>query len=661
MEPIGILVALLVLLLIATPILAISAFVRVRKLTEQFQVTRLQDIVSRLYSLEQRLSKLERDLPTGAKVVAQPTSVPPEAARPATPAVPPAAPSQQLPPTLKSELPKQVSAPPSEPPKPREVSAASAPASVFAAPPIHAPTSRPSSPLDMETLVAGRWFNRIGILALIVAVSFFLKYAFDNNWIGPTGRVAIGIVLGAAMLPWSHWLLSRGYSYFSEGIAALGQATLLLSIWAGCRYYTLFSPDVGFAAMILVTAVMAAISIGRDSQRIALLSLLGGFLTPILVSTGKDEQVVLFTYLLILGAGLLIIAARRDWRSLAPVSFALTQVYFWGWYETFYREGKLERTILFATLFFFLYAALPVIRAVRFSKLDELAILVLLANSFAYFAALYILLWPQDRWPLTLFALALSAAHVIVARLVPPPKPGESPLTRLLYAGLALTFVTLAIPIRLDGKWMTLAFAVEGAVLIWTGFRSLVLPLRQAGYFLLVLAAFRLLMFPLPAPQFLFNERFATYLVFIACLGAALFAAHLHLSALGEAEISSLGVLAIAINVFALIALSLEFWDYFGHRASLGIDSGLAQHLALSLLWTAYASVLILLGVKRQSALLRWQALVLFGLVVAKVFFYDSSYLERFYRIISFLILGVVLLVVSFLYQRKIARERSSS
>jgi uncharacterized membrane protein len=92
----------------------------------------------------------------------------------------------------------------------------------------------------------------------------------------------------------------------------------------------------------------------------------------------------------------------------------------------------------------------------------------------------------------------------------------------------------------------------------------------------------------------------------------------------------------------------------------LGIDSGFAQHLALSLLWTAYASGLIALGVRRESSLLRWQALVLFGLVVAKVFFYDSSYLERFYRIISFFILGLVLLVVSFLYQRKVARARST-
>ncbi|MBA0085226.1 MAG: DUF2339 domain-containing protein, partial [Acidobacteria bacterium Pan2503] len=115
-----------------------------------------------------------------------------------------------------------------------------------------------------------------------------------------------------------------------------------------------------------------------------------------------------------------------------------------------------------------------------------------------------------------------------------------------------------------------------------------------------------------------------------------------------------------AANFFALFALSLELWDYFARRVGLGIDSRLAQHLSLSILWTAYASALIALGIHRKSVLLRWQALSLFGFVVIKVFIYDSSFLERFYRIVSFFILGLVLLVVSFLYQRKVAGERSS-
>ncbi len=648
MELLGVLA---VILIIITPILAISASVRAQKLADQLRKFPLDKLVDRLSTLERHLSALEKS----------PSPKESDRSRESKPAPDQSIPTR--PPPLQAITAAQTSPPPPPPlpesSKPREVSPPRQ-VNIFAAPPLHSSQLKSSSSLDLETLIGGRWLNRIGIVAIIGAVTFFLKYAFDNNWIGPSGRVAIGILLGAAMLPWSHWLLQRGYSYFSEGIAGLGAAVMYLSIWAGCQFYTLYSQDIGFYAMIVVTAGMAAIALGRNSQRIALLSLFGGFLTPVLVSIGKDQQVVLFTYLLILGAGLLILEFRRDWRSLTPISFVFSQIYFWGWYSTFYHPEKLERTLIFATLFLLLYAALPVFRAVRFPEQKELNFLVILANSAIYFVALYAMLWPQDRWALTLLVLALSAAHLIVAQLLPPPKSGELPLARMLFAGLALTFATLAIPIRLDGKWITMAFSVEGAVLIWTGLRSKTSFLRGAGFILLAIAAVRLLIFPLPAPIFLFNQRFAAYAILVACFAAVLYAARENAESIGKDELQLFGGFAAALNVFALIALSLELWDYFGGRSGLGIDSGLAQHLSLSLLWTAYASVLIAIGIQRVSALLRWQALSLFGLVVVKVFIYDSSFLERFYRIVSFLILGLVLLVVSFLYQRKVARERSS-
>lgn len=120
-----------------------------------------------------------------------------------------------------------------------------------------------------------------------------------------------------------------------------------------------------------------------------------------------------------------------------------------------------------------------------------------------------------------------------------------------------------------------------------------------------------------------------------------------------EAERNVFMALGIAVNVYALIALSLEVWDLLGRANALGIDGWHAQQLSLSVLWTIYAAALILTGMARPVAMLRWQALTLFAVVVAKVFFYDLSTLSRFYRIISFLVLGVLLLGVSFLYQKR--------
>jgi uncharacterized membrane protein len=516
-----------------------------------------------------------------------------------------------------------------------------------------------AAPVDLESVIGGRWLNRVGIVALLIAVSYFLKLAFDNNWIGEKGRVAIGILLGALMLPWSHWLMRRGYTYFSEGIAALGEATLFLSVWAGCQYYALYTRDVGFAAMIAITAGMAAIAIGRDSQRIAVLSLLGGLLAPYLASSGKDQQIVLFTYLLFLGGGALLVAAQKDWDSLAPIAFGATEIYFWGWYdEFFHRTTPTERTVFFACLFFLLYAVVPVARAMRGKRLGAIDVSVLLVNQFAFSGALFLLLWPDDKWPLALFFIALAAAHVAVARLVPTRDEKAGDTARLLFAGLALTYLTLSIPVRLEGKWITLSFAVEGAILVWTGFRAISNFLRQSGYLLLAVSALRLLLFPPESGSLFLNPRFGAYAVMIVCFGVALRAARSHRSELTEGEGTEVGFFAVAINSLALVALSLEFWDYFG-KAATGIDAALAQHLSLSVLWTVYATALVLFGVQNKSVLLRWQGLALLGLVVGKVFLYDLSFLERGYRIFSFFVLGAVLLGVSFLYQRKMARERA--
>jgi uncharacterized membrane protein len=151
------------------------------------------------------------------------------------------------------------------------------------------------------------------------------------------------------------------------------------------------------------------------------------------------------------------------------------------------------------------------------------------------------------------------------------------------------------------------------------------------------------------------NARFAAYAVVVASFAAALLFARQHLADIGESEGSFLALLGVATNVYALIALSLEAWDYCGRMQTLGLSRSLAQQLALSMVWTIYAVGLLLAGIKRAAAVLRWQALALFGIVVGKVFLFDLSFLDRFYRIVSFLVVGAVLLAVSFLYQRKAA------
>jgi uncharacterized membrane protein len=144
----------------------------------------------------------------------------------------------------------------------------------------------------------------------------------------------------------------------------------------------------------------------------------------------------------------------------------------------------------------------------------------------------------------------------------------------------------------------------------------------------------------------------------VACFVSACSFGRAAWTELGEQEKTAWAVTAVAANVFAIAALSLEIWDAFGRMPSLGIDRGHAQELALSLLWLVYALGLLGAGLWKKSEPMRWQALVLLGIVIVKVFLFDLSFLEKFYRIVSFLLLGVALMLISFYYQRQLMARK---
>jgi uncharacterized membrane protein len=378
----------------------------------------------------------------------------------------------------------------------------------------------------------------------------------------------------------------------------------------------------------------------------------------VLLSTGADEQIVLFTYLAVLNGGMLALARLRSWRILSLVAFCGTTLYYWGWADAFYTTEKLARTAFFATLFFVEFAAVPVVETRREDKLYLLQVILVLINATNFLVALHVLLFEDHRWAMTAAVVALGAAHLGVVGALPSTEGRRPSPARLLFAGLALMFVTLAIPIRLEGKWITIAWATEGAILVWSGFRVRLGWLRWAGLLLLSLAVLRLFLFEVDVERFVLNPRFITLAIIVACSALSFWFSRRNATLLTDVERRAFGLVGLAIHPLTVWTLSLEVWDLFGRmraQADVGIDAGLAQQLALSLLWTVYATALTVVGVRRSASPLRWQGLALLALVAGKVFLYDMASLERVYRIASFVVLGVLALVVSFLYQRRSA------
>ena len=621
---------------LAIPVIAIWAFIRVRRLEQQFRdrpastgtvgsKDQESNVLARLHSLERQVEELRSQLEVllAGEPFAASTAVSPPASNQTSVAVTPV---------------------PIRPPTPVA-------ATLGASKPGQS-TSQPIG-LDMEQLIAGHWLNRIGIVALLLAVSFFLKYAFDNDWIGPRGQVALGLLSGAAVLTYSQWLLRRGHDDFANRIAGLGGGVLYLSLFAGANYYHLFPPSLAFGGMAVVTATLVVIAVRRDSQAMALVALLGGLLTPVLLSTGRDAPVELFTYIALLNAGVLLVAHTRQWSKVEWLAFAGTMLYFWGWWNGYFHEDRQNLTLGFASVFFLEFALLPVLQARRAGTLEAAQTVLVALNALGYLAALHRLLYAEHRWSLSCLLLLLAALHLVVARRVPTSE-GNSSLVRMLFGGLALTFVTLVIPVQLDGKWMTMAWAIEGAVLIWVGVRVQISHLRWAGVALFAVVASRLMLFPIHGVQpVLLNQRFGLFAVVIICFVAALWSSRSLKNDLNEEERLAFGVVGLCANIVTLWALSCEVWDYWSPS---GFEderrSDLAQQLGLSLLWTTYATALVAAGVRWKNTALRWQGLALLGLVAIKVFLYDLSSLEAIYRIVSFMVLGLLLLGVSFFYQR---------
>jgi uncharacterized membrane protein len=534
------------------------------------------------------------------------------------------------------------------------------------------PSSIPSSlkaQPDLESRIGSHWLNRIGIAALLVGVSYFLKFAFDNNWIGPAGRITIGLIAGIAVVVWSERFRLKNYKAFSYSLKAVGIGTLYLSLWAAFHLYSLIPSSVAFAMMLVVTAATSVMALTQDAEILAAFALIGGFVTPILLSTAENREIVLFTYVAILDMATLILVVFKPWRRLLILSYAGTLTLYLGWYWTFYNRSQLNITLACATVFFAIFAVAPLITLQpdgENSIFAAIPALLAFVNAGVYFLEAYAMIQEVNKVNMSWFALALAAVYIFLSRQVHARtlQTGTSEILYFLHLAVAIGFITIAIPIRLDLHWITIGWFIEAGVLLWIANRIDSDFLNAFALAALVLGVTRLLLIDnFHTTQLIFNLRMATYAVAIAVLGGvAWFGARRQ-----DDTARTIGAMAVvALNVLALIALSREVTDYYAREmASLSLPRyqwrsayegfrsvEIARDFTYSALWMAYGAMLMIVGFLRRSAFVRWLALILIALTIVKVFVYDVSQLERGYRIISFIVLGILLLAISFVYQR---------
>jgi uncharacterized membrane protein len=524
------------------------------------------------------------------------------------------------------------------------------------------PSSRKSlNAFELESLIGRRGVGWVAVVLILFATAFFLKYAFDNRWIGELGRVSIGITFGIAMSLAGFRYQRRGWRIFSQILTAGGIVLLYLSTYAAFGYYHLVGQKTAFAFLAILIAEAAALALVYNAPAIAIMALIGGLLTPVLLHSDRDQYRSFFTYLVVLDAGAL--ALLKHWRGLSSIAYYGTQLLFWTWYDENYHHQKRGAVLIFQTAIFLLFLLAHLARELlrRESATLEDALL-LLANPFVFFATAYHLLNPTHHDWMGAFAIIMALVYAGIAKILLSRSAGGRREILLLIA-VALTFVTIAIPIQLRSNWITIAWAVEGVAILWAGLEIQSVRLRAHAFALFALAFFKFLFWDTPygyRPAFtpIFNRYFLSSLAVVACYIVAvyLFERAGRRKLVNERTTMLMIGLGAALTFWLLI--SIENITYFAGRAFAEKNIEDAAHIrwlgqmALSVTWAAYAAALAAYGFVRRVAAIRWAALVLFAFTVVKVMLVDIAQLQKLYRIIVFAVLGILLLLVSWGYHR---------
>ena len=545
---------------------------------------------------------------------------------------------------------------------------------------------------DLESYIGRWWLGIAGIVAILFGVSFFLKYAFDNNLIGPAARVALGVAGGLLLIVIGEFLRKKieKYSYILTGG---GLGLLYLSVYSAYGFYQLIGQSAAFVAMAFVTALGVSLALRSNSMIIAILASLGGFITPSLLSMVTVDDAAFFGYLVILNLGVLAVALFKIWRPLTLFSFGATILNFALWYGEYYQYDKLTFALTVLAIFFLIYFLTNIIGIfLAREKARTLDLFLLTANAAWLFSWYYYLLRIDYPHELGAVALALAFLHFGFAYAVPRVSKEDDNLHWSLLA-IGSVFITIAVPLWFEQNVITIAWAAEAVALFILGLATKNKKTRFLSYGVFTIALARLFSIDSiagdPAQYKIFlNKMFITYAVEIIAAGLVTYMAAKKADELSSEEKNVSWYFGIAVGALVFIAFMAEihtFYDVkiyhlrekvFVEQQTLPPDSAIdggffnyqinqslydrpeyrsyinQRNAAVSIFLTLYSIILIALGIIFKNKRIRWTALALFGITGAKVFLYDLAALNTIGRVASFMVFGVILLVASYLYFR---------
>ena len=335
---------------------------------------------------------------------------------------------------------------------------------------------------DLEKFIGENLINKIGILILVLGISYFVKFAIDKDWINEPARVGIGVLAASLVLFIAHKLRQK-YAPFSSVLVAGAIAIFYFTIAIAFHEYKLFSQEVAFGIMVVITAFSCLISLSYNRMELAILSLIGGFLVPFMVSTGSGNYMVLFTYIAILDIGILTLAYFKKWQLLHTLAFAFTMVLFGAWvFKDLNSDAPHYRgALMFGFVFYIIFIITTIINNLRTKgSFTNTQLTMLTLNNVVFYGIGMLVLAdykPQYTGVFTAFLAVLNMGYSVLLF----KKFGLDKRGIYLLIGLSLTFITLAIPVQFSGYSITIFWAIEAVMLLWLSQKSQIKSYRFAA------------------------------------------------------------------------------------------------------------------------------------------------------------------------------------
>ncbi len=540
----------------------------------------------------------------------------------------------------------------------------------------------PKPPREWEQILGGNWLARIGVLALLFGVGFFLKYAFDKNWIAPVVRVLLGVVAGLIMLG-GGYLWRKKYPVLTQVLTGGGIGIMYLSIFASFTPLDLIPFILAVILLLVVCIASVILALRYNSMALAMLGIIGAFIAPFVLGafdtgaavTGDMSQgFEILGYTIIVDIGVLVVSTFRNWRWFTLVALLFSLLIFGVWYVAFGDDAGITGAEISLTLIFLIFVgATTLFHAIWQRTPQPFDYVMMIINALGYVSISLGLLWSDFRAWTGGFTFLLALFYIVLAYLT--LKRGVSNLRLSLFAlGIAIVLLTVAFPIQFgDRAWTTIAWAAEGTVLLWLSLRLPIQLFRWAGYGAYIITAFRLFFFDtaISIADYtpVFNERFLAFFIGIAGMYLAGYLLVKAKNKLNEQEAkAAIPIFFIAANFFTLWLFSAEILNTFDRSlynlsthdriGSLGVSLRNFQNLSITALWAFYAVIALVIGIAKRIRFLRLSALTLLLIAIGKVFVYDVFKLAMVYRIVAFMGLGLLLLASGYLYQRYSKRIR---